>query len=358
MGVTSGSKTTGSQEPAGGSQEPADYRFGPSGHDPALALLAEEDGFAAEPGDPEIETRRAWVASSLHGQRLDKALVALAPEFSRNRLQTLIEEGHVRLDGATATTASRRVLAGQALEVALMPTAESRAFRAEPIALAIVHEDTEILVVDKPAGLVVHPAAGHWTGTLLNGLLAHHAAAATLPRAGIVHRLDKDTSGLMVVGKTLTSVTALTRAIAAREVHRQYLALAHGDVGEQPFPIEAPIGRDPTSRVRMAVVVSGRPARTDISPEARRADFSALRCTLHTGRTHQIRVHLASRGHPLVGDKTYGGQVALGLQRQALHAAKLVLAHPGTGETLTFRSQPPEDFTAAWRVVAEAEPAP
>ncbi|MEO7010361.1 MAG: RluA family pseudouridine synthase, partial [Caldimonas sp.] len=203
------------------------------------------------------ERRHAVVSAALHGQRLDRAVVAMAPEFSRSHLQTLIAQGHVRLDGSSATTASRKVRAGQRLEVVLVPTAESRAFRPEPLALNIVYEDAHLLIVDKAAGMVVHPAAGNWTGTVLNGLLAHHPASAALPRAGIVHRLYKDTSGLMVVGKTLPAVTALSRQIAAREVHRHYLAIVHGEVRTEAFSIDAPIGRDPKSRIRMAVLASG-----------------------------------------------------------------------------------------------------
>jgi len=194
----------------------------------------------------------------------------------------------------------------------------------------------------------VHPAAGNWSGTLLNGLLSHHAGAAALPRAGIVHRLDKDTSGLMVVGKTTVAVTALVRAIAAREVHRQYLAIAHGVPRAERMCIEAPIGRDPQSRIRMAVVAGGKPATTDVERIAGNDRFSGLRCTLHTGRTHQIRVHLASRGHPLVADSVYGGAPALGMQRQALHAAHLGFVHPVTGEALRFEAPMPQDFAAAW----------
>jgi 23S rRNA pseudouridine1911/1915/1917 synthase len=281
-------------------------------------------------------------------------LVGMAPEFSRSHLQTLVRDGHVRLDGRVERLPARRVHAGQPLQVELVPTAESRAYTPQPMALAIVHEDEQLLVLDKPAGRVVHPAAGNWSGTLLNGLLAHHAGAAALPRAGIVHRLDKDTSGLMVVGKTLASVTALVRAIAAREVLRRYRALAHGVVDPAERSIDAPIGRDPASRIRMTVLAGGRPARTDVRCLAVRAAISALECTLHTGRTHQIRVHLAHIGHPLLADRLYGGAPALGLQRQALHAARLQFVHPGTGQVMVFDAPPPADFEAAWAQVVDA----
>ena len=297
------------------------------------------------------ELREAEIDAALHGQRLDKALVAIAPEFSRSYLQTLIAGGHAWLDGRAASTASRRVQAGQRLRVELVPTSESQAFRAEAMDLVIVHEDEQVIVVDKPAGLVVHPAAGHWTGTLMNGLLAHHAGALVLPRAGIVHRLDKDTSGLMVVAKTLPAMTALTRDIAARAVQREYLALAHGEWPAGETPVEAPIGRDQRLRTRMAVVAGGKPARTDVTLIAIRDDVSAVRCRLHTGRTHQIRVHLASRGHPLVADALYGGRPLLGLQRQALHAARLAFAHPASGVTMHFEAPPPADFATAWHKV-------
>jgi 23S rRNA pseudouridine1911/1915/1917 synthase len=235
------------------------------------------------------------------------------------------------------------------LHVELRPTAQSLAFRPEALELQVVFEDEDLMVVDKPVGLVVHPAPGHWSGTLLNGVLAHHPPAVQLPRAGIVHRLDKDTSGVMMVGKSLPAVTALVRAIAERRVHRRYLAIAHGMVTTQT--IDAPIGRDPSVRVRMAVVASGKPARTDVELMACREGCSAVQCVLHTGRTHQIRVHLAWRGHPLVADAVYGGRPALGMSRQALHATRLELAHPISGTALAFDCPPPADFAAAWRLV-------
>ncbi len=330
--------------------EGADYREGLAGHSEADA---EAEGLPAEPGAaPEI--RSASVPAAMHGERLDKLLVLLAPEFSRSHLQHLLEQGHVQLEGQTASASSRRVRAGQQVRLELVPTDESRAYRPQPMALAVLFEDEHLLVLDKPVGLVVHPAPGHWSGTLLNGLLAHHAGATALPRAGIVHRLDKDTSGVMMVGKTLPAVTALVRDLAARQVHRRYLALAQGVPLQASFTVEAPIGRDPAVRVRMAVVASGRPARTDvtcIASHGGEGGISALSCTLHTGRTHQIRVHLAWKGHPLVGDTLYGGRPQLGLQRQALHATELRLAHPVTRAALAFDCPPPADFAHAWRQI-------
>ena len=325
-----------------------DYRVDPSA-DPGETDDAEAPD---TPWADEPERREATVPAAHHAGRLDKAVVAMAPEFSRNHLQSLIERGHVWIDGRAETTPSRKVRSGQRLLVELVPTPESQAFRPEPVSLAIVHEDDDLLVVHKPAGLVVHPAAGNWSGTLLNGLLAHHAGAARLPRAGIVHRLDKDTSGLMVVGKTLEAVTALVRAIAAREVHRQYQAIVHGELSPARQRIDAPIGRDPQSRVRMAVVASGKAAMTDVERIAQADGFSAVHCTLHTGRTHQIRVHLASRGHPLVSDAVYGGAAALGMERQALHAMRLEFTHPTRQARIALHAAPPADFSAAWERIA------
>ena len=319
------------------------------------AVAIDDDNEAALADD--VDTRAWRVGAAGHGERLDKLLVAQAGEFSRSHLQGLIERGLVQVDGVVAASASRRLRAGQAIVVRLEATAESRAFTPEPMALAIVFEDAHLLVLDKPVGLVVHPAPGHWSGTLMNGLLAHHALAATLPRAGIVHRLDKDTSGLMVVAKTLRAMTALVRAIAAREVQREYLALAHGRLADERSTVDAPIGRDPVSRVRMAIVAvaaGGKSARTDVLRVAAREGVSALRCTLHSGRTHQIRVHLASRGHPLLADALYGGAPALGLTRQALHATSLRFAHPRGGHWQAFESPLPADLAPAWQATVGA----
>ena len=312
----------------------------------AAADLDGDDG-----DDAAVEQREFIVGAAQHGERIDKVVVAAVPEFSRNHLQHLIKGGWVRVDGAAVTSPAQRVRAGQALAVSLQPTAESRAYRAEDLPIAVVHEDDDVLVLDKAVGMVVHPAAGNWSGTLLNALLARDPASAALPRAGIVHRLDKDTSGLMVVGRTLAAVTALTRAIAAREVHRRYLAIAQGMPSEERWTIEAPIGRDPKMRTRMAIVAAGKPARTHVERIAAADGFAALRCTLHSGRTHQIRVHLSARGLPLVGDRLYGGAPALGMARQALHANVLAFVHPRSGERVSFESGPPGDFAHAWEAV-------
>jgi 23S rRNA pseudouridine1911/1915/1917 synthase len=306
-------------------------------------------------GPNPVEVREHVIGAGDHGQRLDKLLVALAPEFSRSHLQSLVRDGLVGIDGKPFLISARRMRAGERVRVELRPTAESLAFRPQPMPLPVVFEDDVLLVIDKPVGLVVHPAPGHWSGTLLNGLLAHHGPAVGLPRAGIVHRLDKDTSGLMVVGKTLEAVTALTRAIAAREVKRGYVAVAHGEMAAGIRWVDAPIGRDPASRLRMAVLASGRVAQTQVEPVAVRAGRTAVRCRLHTGRTHQIRVHLAHIGYPLVGDTLYGGPAHEELPGQALHAAALAFDHPVSGKHLEFRSKPPAPFERAWRSVCSLD---
>jgi 23S rRNA pseudouridine1911/1915/1917 synthase len=313
-----------------------------------LGAIVAVDADGDDGEDAAVEERISTVLEGGHGERLDKVIVVEVPEFSRNHLQHLIRSGLVAVDGTPVRSPAQRVRAGQRIAVRLQPTAESRAYRAEPLALVVVHEDNDVLVIDKAAGMVVHPAAGNWSGTVLNALLARDPSSAALPRAGIVHRLDKDTSGLMVVGRTLAAVTALVRAIAAREVQRRYLAIAHGTPPREHWTIDAPIGRDPKVRTRMAVVASGKPARTDVARVVAAHGFAALRCTLQSGRTHQIRVHLAHGGMPLVGDRLYGGAPGLGMGRQALHAHQLAFVHPGSGEPMVFRSGPPRDFAHAW----------
>lgn len=300
----------------------------------------------------DAELRELSVPAESHGTRLDRALADMVPEFSRSYLQQLIEAAAVQLNGVTVTKASARVKAGDTLAIELKPTPQSQAFKPEAMALEIVFEDEHLLVINKPAGLVVHPAPGNWSGTLLNGLLAHDVQASSLPRAGIVHRLDKDTSGLMVVARRRQVMDQLVAMIAERSVSREYLALAHGAwQGPRGRRVDAPMGRDPRNRLRMAVVDleknAGKAASTDFYLLQGEGAFCLVRCRLHTGRTHQIRVHMASIGHPLVSDEIYGGKPAAGLDRQALHACRLAFIHPVTGEALEFRAPLPQDLAAA-----------
>lgn len=307
---------------------------------------------ASEEEAAQAEVRCCEVPAEMHGWRADRVLAQLIPEFSRSYLQQLMAEGAVQLRGQALRKAAARVNVGEALRVELRPTQQAQAFVAQAMVLDVVFEDADLMVINKPAGLVVHPAAGHWSGTLLNGLLAHHAAAASLPRAGIVHRLDKDTSGLMLVGKSRLAVEGLVRAIAARDVSREYLALAQGQWGGPiDLEVEQSVGRDPRNRLRMAVVdpagSTGKTARTSVHMLQGHDQASLVACKLHTGRTHQIRVHMAWLGHPLVGDTLYGGRVQWGMERQALHALRLRLKHPVSGASLDFSRAPPQDFLAA-----------
>ncbi|CAM3559508.1 RluA family pseudouridine synthase [Polaromonas hydrogenivorans] len=300
----------------------------------------------------EVELRHVSVLVESHGCRLDKALAGLVPEFSRSYLQQLIEAGGVLVKGLKAIKTSAKVKAGDELTIELRPTPQSQAFKPEAMVLDIVYEDSHLMVINKPAGLVVHPAPGNWSGTLLNGLLAHDPQASFMPRAGIVHRLDKDTSGLMVVARQRQTMDQLVSMIAARTVSREYIALAHGTwEGAKTRQVEAPIGRDPRNRLRMAVVDleknSGKAASTVISLLDNAEKHCLVKCKLHTGRTHQIRVHMAFLGHPLVSDEVYGGAVAGSLQRQALHACRLAFAHPVTGGSMEFKSLPPPDLEMA-----------
>ena len=300
----------------------------------------------------ESELRHVAVPSQSHGERLDRTLAKIVPEFSRSYLQQLIVASAVQLNGVVQVKSSARVKAGDALTIELKPTPQSQAFKPELMDLDVVFEDEFLLVIYKPAGLVVHPAPGNWSGTLLNGLLARDVGASLLPRAGIVHRLDKDTSGLMVVARQRQTMDLLVEMIAARSVSRQYIALAHGAWrGSKTQHADFPVGRDPRNRLRMAVVdlekTSGKVASTDLTLLESAAQHCLVQCRLHTGRTHQIRVHMSALGHPLVSDVLYGGPMAGGLQRQALHACRLAFQHPVTGVAMSFNASPPEDFLLA-----------
>jgi 23S rRNA pseudouridine1911/1915/1917 synthase len=288
------------------------------------------------------------IPPALAGMRLDQALAQVFPEHSRSRLQAWVRAGRVTLDSHAADDVKRKVWGGERVVLDVAPTAGTTAARAEPIPLAIVHEDDAIIVVDKPAGLVVHPGAGNLQGTLLNALLHHAPQLAQVPRAGIVHRLDKDTSGLLVVARTLEAQTDLVRQLAARTVKREYLALVHGRVAGDGA-IDAPIGRHPTARTRMAVTARGREARTRYRVLERFDAATLVAATLETGRTHQIRVHMRAIGHPLVGDPTYGkrGGIAgplAAFPRQALHATRLGLVHPVTRAACEWESPLPDDM--------------
>ncbi|CAN5302975.1 RluA family pseudouridine synthase [soil metagenome] len=283
------------------------------------------------------------------GIRLDKVLSTLVPQYSRSRLQQWMEAGFVTIDGQSArgkTTA----LGDETVLIWPQAAPEEHAYKPEPMALAIEYEDAAILVINKSAGLVVHPAAGNWSGTLLNGLLHHFPAIAGVPRAGIVHRLDKDTSGLMVVAKTLVAQTDLVRQLQARTVKREYLALVWGTprVGGK---VDAAMGRHPRDRIKMAVLenATAKPAVTHYQRLATGIldgrPVSLVRCQLETGRTHQIRVHMLSIGFPLVGDALYGKpHLAPVFPRQALHAQRLGLIHPEIGEPYEWTVPLPPDM--------------
>jgi 23S rRNA pseudouridine1911/1915/1917 synthase len=296
------------------------------------------------------------LAAEAAGLRLDQALAQALPQYSRARLKTWIESGAVEVDGRPLRSKDR-VLGGEQVRIRARLPAENRV-QAETIPLAVVFRDRALLVIDKPAGLVVHPGAGNPRHTLQNALLALDAALALVPRAGLVHRLDKDTSGLLLVARTPEAHAALVKAMAARQINREYLALCTG-VMTGGGTIDEPIGRHRTLRTRMAVRSDGRPAVTHYRIERRFRAHTLVRVTLETGRTHQIRVHLAHLGFPVVGDAVYGGRrripkgsspaLAAELQafpRQALHAARLRLEHPVTHREYEWRSALPEDMQA------------
>jgi 23S rRNA pseudouridine1911/1915/1917 synthase len=286
------------------------------------------------------------------GERLDKVLAGSLPDYSRNRLKSWVEAGAVMVDGKV-TKARYLLRGGESIKVFPQEMPEQFAFSPENIALDVVYEDESIIVINKPAGLVVHPAAGNWTGTLLNGLLFHYPELKTLPRAGIVHRLDKDTSGLMVVARTALAQTALVRQLQERTVGRRYLAWVWGDAPSQG-KVLASVGRDQRDRLRMAAgSAQGKPAATLFRRLAKGLfqdhPVALLECRLETGRTHQIRVHLESLGFPLLGDpvyrkKTPGAAKFLPFERQALHAFALSLQHPVSLDWMTWFRLPPQDL--------------
>jgi len=303
----------------------------------------------------EIIQHKDIVPESCLGKRFDQTLAEMFPDYSRSRLKEWILAGDVTVNGEVLTKAREKMYGGEAVQIDTQVESEVR-FEAENIPLNIVYEDDDILVINKPAGFVVHPGAGNPDGTVLNALLHHHPQLDTVPRAGIVHRLDKDTTGLMVVAKTIAAQTNLVDALQAREITREYEAIASGIMTAGGL-VDEPIGRHATKRTHMAVTFSGRPSVTHYRVMEKFRLHTRLRLRLETGRTHQIRVHMAHITHALVGDPVYGGrprppknateelrELLKSFKRQALHAAMLSLFHPITGEPMTWHAEIPEDM--------------
>lgn len=302
------------------------------------------------------------ITQELGGMRLDQALQRLMPEHSRSRIQGWIKDGLVTI-ADEATTSKFKVWGGEKVQIVPQTAPDSHAFEAEDIPLDVVYEDDHILVINKPAGLVVHPAAGNWSGTLLNALLHHAPQLKDVPRAGIVHRLDKDTSGLLVVAKTLAAQTNLVRQLQARTVKREYRTIVWGQVWRNGR-VDQPIGRHPHARTKMAVNRMGKPAVTYYEVLDRFGVHTYMRCLLETGRTHQIRVHMQHLKAPIVGDPVYGirgilplrhmsanlKEVLLNFKRQALHAIRLGLKHPATGQAMEWQVE----LAADMKVLLEA----
>lgn len=298
----------------------------------------------------------AEVAADQEGKRFDQVLAEMFPDYSRARLQGWIRDGRALLDGAQVLP-RLRVKAGQQARVSPRhePVIESRS---QPLPLVVVYEDADVIVINKPAGLVVHPGAGNADGTLLNGLLHHAPELGNLPRAGILHRLDKDTSGLLLVTRSLRAHTRLTRDLEQREIRREYRAVCNDRLTAGGC-VNAPVGRHRVHRTRMAVTSAGRPAVTHFRVLQRFAAHTFIAVRLETGRTHQIRVHMLHEGHPLVGDPVYGGRLKIpkgaapelaeqlrGFKRQALHASDLGFRHPASGADMQFHAALPDDLAA------------
>jgi 23S rRNA pseudouridine1911/1915/1917 synthase len=302
---------------------------------------------------PSSAAQHFTVPAAEAGQRLDHFLAHAVPSLSRSRIQALIKEGHISLNGA-ATKPGARLRTGDGIEV-VVPAPKPAEMQPEAIALSVLFEDEDLIVLDKPVGMVVHPAAGNWEGTLVHALLHHCRTLSGVGgelRPGIVHRLDKETSGCIVAAKNDSAHQSLARQFAGREVTKIYLALVAGRFAKKSGLIEAAIGRHPVHRQKMAVVERGRASKTEWralrelpAAEAPGGIATLVECTLHTGRTHQIRVHLKHLGHPLLGDETYGRRA--GFPRQMLHAWQLGFTHPRTGERVRFSAPMPPDFLAA-----------
>lgn len=308
----------------------------------------------------------ATVSKALHGSRFDQAAAAMFPDFSRSKLKTWIDAGQLTLDGRPAR-AKDKVAVGQALQLRAQLEPEVT-WAGEDVALDILYEDEHVIVLNKPAGVVVHPAAGHAAGTLVNALIGYAPELDLLPRGGIVHRLDKDTSGIMFVARSHLAHQSLVAQLAARTVSREYAAVCVGALSGGGT-VDAPIGRHPTARTKMAVIHSGKRAITHYRLAERFGHYSYLKVNLETGRTHQIRVHMAHRKHPLVGDPVYGGRPRIppgasdrliamlrSFPRQALHARTLSFDHPASGARVTFETPLPSDFLDLLAVLRSEDP--
>jgi 23S rRNA pseudouridine1911/1915/1917 synthase len=304
---------------------------------------------------PAIRSLTAQVPEEMYGRRLDQALAELFDDYSRGRLQEWIKQGEVRVNDQVRTKPKEKLRGGERISIRIEER-EQVAFQPQAIPLDILFEDEAIIVINKPAGLVVHPAAGNPDGTLQNALLHHDPTLAGVPRAGIVHRLDKDTSGVLVVARGLSAHHHLVAALQARKIKREYLALAQGVI-TAGGRVDQPVGRHPTQRTRMAVVASGKPAVTHYRVLERLPSHTLLQVNLETGRTHQIRVHMAWLRHPLAGDPVYGGRLRIpantgeafaeqlrAFRRQALHAHRLGLAHPLSGAAMEWCAPIPDDL--------------